>query len=83
MSLITKLIISLFIAAIAATLTSVLLNGDHIDQRLLLLVAFFIATSSHSNDRSADKAGSFNAACRTSPAQDSRLPAMLHASMAR
>ncbi len=45
MNLITKLIISLFIAAVAATLTSVLLNGDHIDQRLLLLVAFFIVTS--------------------------------------
>ena len=45
MSLISKLIISLFIAAVAATLTSVLLKGDHIDQRLLLLVAFFITTS--------------------------------------
>jgi cold shock protein len=45
MNLITKLIISLFIAAVAATLTSVLLNGGHIDQRLLLLVAFFIVTS--------------------------------------
>jgi cold shock protein len=44
MSLITKLIISLFIAAVAATLTSVLLNGNHIDQRILLLVAFFIST---------------------------------------
>ena len=44
MSLITKLIISLVIAAIAATLTSVLLDGHHIDQRLLLLLAFFIAT---------------------------------------
>ena len=45
MSLITKLIISLVIAAIAATLTNVLLNGDQFDQRLLLLVAFFIATA--------------------------------------
>lgn len=44
MSLISKLIISLFIAAVAATLTSVLLNGDHVNQRLLLLVAFFIST---------------------------------------
>ncbi len=44
MSLITKLIISLFIAAVAATLTSVLLNVDQMNQRLLLLVAFFIAT---------------------------------------
>lgn len=44
MSLITKLIISLFIAAVAATLTSVLLNAGYINQRLLLLVAFFIAT---------------------------------------
>jgi cold shock protein len=40
-----KLIISLVIAAVAATLTNVLLNGHHIDQRLLLLVAFFIATA--------------------------------------
>jgi len=45
MSLITKLIISLFIAAVAATLTSVLLDGEHIDQRLLLVIAFFISTS--------------------------------------
>jgi len=45
MSLITKLIISLFIAAVAATLTSILLKGGHIDPRLLLLVAFFISTS--------------------------------------
>jgi len=44
MSLITKLIISLFIAAVAATLTSALLDGDHINQRLLLLIAFFIST---------------------------------------
>ena len=45
MNLITKLIISLFIAAVAATLTSVLLDGEHIDQRLLLVIAFFISTS--------------------------------------
>jgi len=45
MSLTTKLIISLFIAAVAATLTNILLDGDHIDQRLLLLIAFFISTS--------------------------------------
>ena len=44
MSLITKLITSLFIAAVAATLTSVLLNGDPMNQRLLLVVAFFITT---------------------------------------
>ena len=44
MSLITKLIISLFIAAVAATLTSLLLDGEHIDQRLLLVIAFFIST---------------------------------------
>jgi len=43
MSLITKLIISLVIAAIAATLTSVLLTGELID--LPYLVAFFIATT--------------------------------------
>jgi CspA family cold shock protein len=43
MSLITKLIISLLIAAIAATLTSVLLTGELID--LPRLVAFFIATT--------------------------------------
>ena len=43
MSSITKLIISLVIAAIAATLTSLLLSGELIDWRLL--VAFFIATA--------------------------------------
>jgi cold shock protein len=45
MSLITRLIVSLAIAAIAAALTNVLLNRDDFDQRLLLLVAFFIATA--------------------------------------
>jgi CspA family cold shock protein len=45
MSLITKLIINLVIAAFAATLTSVLLNILNIEQRLLLLLAFFIATT--------------------------------------
>ncbi len=43
MSHITKLIISLVIAAIAATLTSLLLSGELIDWRLL--IAFFIATA--------------------------------------
>lgn len=43
MSLITKLIISLVIAVIAATLTSVLLTGELI--YLPYLVAFFIATT--------------------------------------
>ena len=45
MSLTTKLIISLFIAAVAATLTSVLLDGDYLNQRILLLIAFFISAS--------------------------------------
>jgi CspA family cold shock protein len=47
MSLTTKLFISLVIAAIAAMLTSVLLNGHYIDidPQLLLFITFFIATT--------------------------------------
>ena len=43
MSLITKLIISLVVAVIAATLTTVLMSGELFDPRIL--VAFFIATA--------------------------------------
>ncbi len=45
MRLLTRLIVSLVIAAISATLTNVLLNNDTFNQQLLLLVAFFIATA--------------------------------------
>lgn len=44
MSLIIRLIVSLVIAAIAATLTNVLIDGDR-DQWLLLLVTFSLATA--------------------------------------
>lgn len=43
MSLIAKLLVSLVIAMIAATLTALLLTGEVIDLRLLL--AFFVATT--------------------------------------
>lgn len=43
MSLMSKLIISLVIAAIASTLTSLLLAGELIDPRLA--IAFFVATT--------------------------------------
>ena len=45
MSVITKLIISLVIAAIATVLTSVLLAVGPVDKQVLLLGIFFIATA--------------------------------------
>ncbi len=45
MSLIAKLIISLVIGAVATALTILLFNINHIDQQLLLLAIFFIATA--------------------------------------
>ncbi len=81
MSLITKLIISLFIAAVAATLTSVLLDGDHIDQRLLLLIAFFISTSATAIIFGI-KAGTLNPEAEQVP-RKTIVSEMLHANMAR
>jgi len=45
MRLFTRLIVSLVIAAIMATLTNELIINGTLNQRLLLLVAFFIATA--------------------------------------
>jgi cold shock protein len=48
MRLSTRLIVSLVIAIITATLTYALLDNDFVSQRTLLLITFFIATAATS-----------------------------------